>query len=342
MKVKIRVLIAGIGGASLGTEILKCLLLANRYTIFGCDISKFAFGHYQEGFKKTFLAKKENYIESVLELCSKEGISFIIPGGEEPMVLLGEATERLAEQGVRLVSNSPEVIKIFSDKEKTFALLSRLGFQIPLTKTVFNHNEIEDMPFPCVVKPASGTGGSSFVFLAGDKNEAQMYIEYLLKNGKSAIIQEYIPKDEGEYTVGVLSLPNCQVVGAVVLKRLFNSKLSVSLQSKYGLISSGYSQGLIDDFPEIRSMAEKIARAVNSKGPINIQGRVKNGTFIPFEINPRFSATTYLRAKAGFNEVDIYLQYLAHGSYNELINIRAGYYLRSLSEVFVSKDGIKK
>lgn len=50
---KIRVLIAGIGGASLGTEILKSLLLnEERYDIFGCDISALAFGHYQYGFQK--------------------------------------------------------------------------------------------------------------------------------------------------------------------------------------------------------------------------------------------------------------------------------------------------
>jgi carbamoyl-phosphate synthase large subunit len=42
----VRVLVAGIGGASLGTEILKALQLAGRYELFGCDISPMAFGHY--------------------------------------------------------------------------------------------------------------------------------------------------------------------------------------------------------------------------------------------------------------------------------------------------------
>ena len=36
MKSRPRVLSAGIGGASIGTEILKCLLDANRYDVYGC------------------------------------------------------------------------------------------------------------------------------------------------------------------------------------------------------------------------------------------------------------------------------------------------------------------
>ncbi len=46
----IRVMIAGIGGASLGTEIYKSLYLAGNYEIFGCDVSATAYGLYEAGF----------------------------------------------------------------------------------------------------------------------------------------------------------------------------------------------------------------------------------------------------------------------------------------------------
>ena len=65
---KTSVLIAGIGGASLGTEILKSLILAGDYNIYGCDISEYAYGHYQPGFVKTFLVDRENYIKLILLL----------------------------------------------------------------------------------------------------------------------------------------------------------------------------------------------------------------------------------------------------------------------------------
>ena len=63
MPSKTRVLVAGIGGASLGTEIAKCLSMAKRYVVYGCDISALAFGHFMPHFKKTFLADSEDYVE---------------------------------------------------------------------------------------------------------------------------------------------------------------------------------------------------------------------------------------------------------------------------------------
>jgi carbamoyl-phosphate synthase large subunit len=344
MKTKLNVLIAGIGGASLGTEILKSLLLVKeRYTIFGCDISPLAFGHYQPGFEQTFLADGQNYIESIVEICRRVHIDCIIPGGEEPLKLLSQSIEQLAKENIRLAANSPSVIEQCTDKSKTFEVLAHLGFQVPITLVIEHPDEFKEMTYPCIIKPAIGSGGSSFVFLAQNREQALLYITYLTKNAKKAIVQEYLPEHEGEFTIGVLSLPNRKVVGSIALKRIFDSKLSVLVKGKTGLISSGYSQGLIDYFPEVCRVAEQIARDIGSEGPINVQGRVKNNRLIPFEINPRFSASTYLRSMAGFNEIDLYLRHLFYGE--EVIktpSIQPGYYLRSLSETFIGIEEIKK
>src|SRR5690606_33397281 len=105
-------------------------------------------------------------------------------------------------------------------------------------------------------------------------------------------------------------------------------------------ISSGYSQGYISEFPELCDQAEKIARLIQSRGPINIQGRVRNGVLLPFEINPRFSASTYLRALAGFNEIDILLSYLISGTLHRSKTIKSGWYLRSLTENYISNEDL--
>lgn len=339
---KHRILIAGIGGASLGTEILKCLTLAGTYEIYGCDISPLAFGHYDPSFKETFITNRGNYVESVLKICRAKSINCIIPGGEEPMVLLASAAEDLVNKGLVLASNTSQIIERFSNKKTSFEILSRLGFQIPLTLSVKDSDDLDNMNYPCIIKPATGSGGSNFVSLAENKEDASMYVDYLTKNGKNVIVQEYISEAEGEFTVGVLSLPNQRIVGSIALKRIFESKLSILSKGKLGLISTGYTQGLIDDFPEVCTTAEKIAKAIGSKGPINVQGRVKDDVLMPFEINPRFSASTYLRAMAGFNEIDIYLQYILDDVMPSTPTIKPGYYLRSLTETYAGKDGLKK
>jgi len=335
------VLIAGIGGASLGTEIFKSLKLAGKYNIFGADISPCAYGLYQEGFTQTYVIDREKYIQDLLKVCKKEKIDAIIPGGEEPLILLYKNKELFEKKGVLLAINSTEVIELCTDKMKLFDYLHKQDIPVPTTRIINNPAVLKDFPYPCIIKPSTGSGGSVFAYLAEDEKEASLYIDYLKKRNIKAIAQEYIPDTEGEYTVGILSLPNGELVGSIALKRLFNAKLSVLMKTKDRVISSGYSQGLIDDFREIREQAEKIARTLNSRGPMNIQGRAKNSIFYPFEINPRFSATTYLRAMAGFNEIDMFLEFLFTHKKFSLGKIKHGYYFRSLEEQFVSVKELK-
>lgn len=335
------VLVAGIGGASLGSEILKSLQHAGVYDVFGCDISPLAFGHYVEGLSGTFVPDRQAYAESVLDACVARGIRAVIPGAEEPLVLLAQAAPRFAKAGIAIAGNTPDVVAVCTDKGRLFERLVDLGLTVPRTVVVREGGELPDLPVPLIVKPAVGSGGSSFVFLASDLEEAAVQVRLILKNRAAAIVQEYVPLDEGEFTVGVLSNPDGTVAGSVALRRLLESKLSVSVRSAAGVISSGYSQGLIEDAPAVRAEAERIAVAVGSRGPMNIQGRVRRGVLLPFEINPRFSASTYLRTLAGFNEVHLFLEALLHGRRPERPPIREGYYLRSLTETYVSPGQVR-
>jgi len=338
----INVMIAGIGGASLGTEILKCLILAGNYKVYGCDISPTAYGLYEDGFHKTYKVDREDYVNSVIEACKASNVNWLIPGGEQPMNLLGAASNYLIQEGITLMSNSSEIIKLFSDKDVTFNKLAEYGISIPKTTAIRTVSDIDHIGLPCIVKPATGTGGSASVFFAVSVDEAMIYAEFIKRNGSQPIAQEYIDIDEGEFTIGVLSLPNKKIVGSIALKRELSAKLSTAYQGRGGIISSGYSQGYIDEFPDLCHQAEKVAEAIGSCGPINVQGRVRDGILYPFEINPRFSASSYLRALAGFNEVDILLKHSTFGVEPEVGKIHMGWYLRSLTERFVSPKEVKQ
>ena len=338
LKSPVRVMIAGIGGASLGTELCKSLKLANIYEVFGCDISSTAYGLHDKDFSKTYLIDRENYVDNVIKSCLDAEAVWLIPGGEQPMVLLGAAADRLSQAGIHLVANDPGVIKLFSNKDETFKKLAENGIRIPRTIALNNVDDIENIGLPCIVKPATGSGGSVSVFFATSSDEAMVYADFIKRNGSQAIAQEYVDVGEGEFTIGVLSLPNECVVGSIALRREFSAKLSVAYSGRGGLVSSGYSQGYIGDYPDLCHQAESIAKSVGSCGPLNIQARVRDGELLPFEINPRFSASTYLRALAGFNEVDTLLRYLCSGETVEKPDIRPGWYLRSLTEQFVPEE----
>lgn len=337
----IRVMIAGVGGASLGTEIYKSLRLAGGYEIYGCDVSATAYGLYESGFARTYRVNRENYVSSVMDSCIDAGASCLIPGGEQPMIFLGEAAGMLAEAGIHLLTNAPDVVALFSDKDATFKRLAEYAVMIPRTIAVKYVVDLDYVGLPCIIKPATGSGGSAAVFFAVSADEAMIYAEFIRRTGSTPIAQEYVDVAEGEFTIGVLSLPNQRVVGSIALRRALDAKLSVAYRGRGGLVSSGYSQGYIDEYPDLCRQAERIAVAIGSQGPINIQGRVRDGVLLPFEINPRFSASTYLRALAGFNEVDMFLRYSILGDKLERRFIKPGWYLRSLTEQYIPDGQLK-
>lgn len=337
----LNVMVAGIGGASLGTEIAKSLTLAGNYRLFGCDISPTAYGLYDDQFVATFPVDRADYAASVIDACRQAGANWLVPGGEQPLQLLADAQSELEDNGITLVSNSAKIIHHFSDKAETFTQLEVCDIPVPRTSIVQSEEDVESVGLPCIIKPATGSGGSVSVFFALSVEEAMIYADFIRRGESEPVAQEYIDIEEGEFTIGVLSLPDGSIAGSVALKRVMDAKLSVSYRGRGGLISSGYSQGHIDDYPELRDQAEHIARSIGSRGPVNIQGRVRDGVLIPFEINPRFSASTYLRALAGFNEVDIMLRFMAHGERPGALDVKPGWYLRSLTETFVPDDQIK-
>ncbi len=337
----IKVMIAGIGGASLGTEIRKSLALAGGYEIYGCDVSRTAYGLYEPGFSKTRRVSCDDYVASVLGACLESGAGFLIPGGEQPMTLLGAAAETFAEAGIRLLANTPEVIAHYSDKGKTFQSLAECGIPIPRTIVVNNKSDLDYVGLPCIVKPGTGSGGSAAVFFAVSADEAMIYAEFIRRTGNPPVAQEYVDDREGEFTIGVLSLPNGRVAGSIALRRTLDAKLSVAYRGRGGLISSGYTQGHIGGYKNLCRQAESIAEAIGSRGPINVQGRVRDGVLLPFEVNPRFSASTYLRAMAGFNEVDMLIKYLVDGVLTQPASIKPGWYLRTLAEQYVADTQLK-
>jgi carbamoyl-phosphate synthase large subunit len=142
----------------------------------------------------------------------------------------------------------------------------------------------------------------------------------------------------------VLCYPDCSLVGSVVLHRNILSGLSNRLKvlNRTGreelgnvlAISTGISQGTIRDFQSIKAQAEAMAQSLNSVGPLNIQGRWENEQFVPFEINPRFSGTTPMRAMAGFNEPELLIDWHLGQKHNNLPCLRFGEFTRGISEYF--------
>ena len=356
MKKKTTVLVTGVGGGSVGRQILKALrYVGENYRIIATDMTRISMG--LEEVETTYLvpsARDSAYIATIIEFIKSEKVKYIIPGSEPELWELSVNRAMIERAGAKLLANPHRVLEVCMDKEKTMAFLEEGGYPFPNTLT-FNstkglslYRQSITAMLPVVIKPTIASGGSLNVYLAQELDEVEFFIKYLQRQGLVPMIQEYIGSHEQEYTVGVLTHPvTGHVVSTVILKRFTTSGLSSRVRQinrhknrisgDMLIISSGISQGEIVGEPTVNLFCERLAIGLGARGPINIQCRLHEGKVYVFEINPRFSGTTFIRVLAGINEPDLMMR-LLNGEPDPDLHNQYGLMLRGLEEKFEPRE----
>lgn len=320
------VLITAIGGGGHGDQIRKALRAAgsNRYKLIGTDTNP---NCPQRGLVDVFEllppATDRGYLNSLIELCERRSIEVLFHGCEPEMRVISQNREAFDNLGITLGMNSASVIELCSDKFETIKVLSQLGVFVPRTTTLSDvaSDDLTEIDYlPVVIKPAKDGGGSARVLLAQTRDQLVTAMGYLRSTypDSAFIVQEYIGNPVSEFTVGILHDQWGEYIGGIGLRRDLTSSLSVRERVKnvsqkrhlgdWLVVSSGVSQGLVDRFPKVVEPCRRVAEAIGSRGPLNFQCRVHHDEIGIFEINPRLSGTTSLRAMVGFNEPDMMIR----------------------------------
>jgi carbamoyl-phosphate synthase large subunit len=264
-------------------------------------------------------ASEPRYIATLLRACRERDVRVLFHGSEPELRRLSAERERFAEEGIFLPINPREVIDTCLDKIRTMEALSAAGFDVPPFRRITSVEQIDDFEhLPAVLKPSVGGGGSANLYLVQDRNELAACADQLLAVFPEFIVQAYVGTPDAEYTVGVLLDMNGRLLNSIAIRRYILSALSnrIKVPNRSGrtelgptlAISSGVSQGEIGRFPEVTHRCEEIALSLGACGPLNIQCRLVDGKIQVFEINPRFSGTTSLRAMVGYNEPDVLIR----------------------------------
>jgi carbamoyl-phosphate synthase large subunit len=343
----VNVLIAGVGGGSVGLEIMKALRMSDiPYCICAVDMAERSLGLFMAD--KSYIvppASSDEYVPAILDICMGQEIQVLISGSEPDLKALSNNREIFEEKGVFLPFNSRDVVDLCTNKKQTCAFLQSKGIPLPKTLAVDCEGDLSAVDFfPVIIKPYKGGCGSRNTFITQDREELVFFYRYLLKYGQKPLVQQYIGSYQEEYTVGILSDTQGSFVSSIAIKRDILSCLSNRLKvpsvkdpNELLAVSSGVSQGEVVNDERLLDQCRRIAHAVKSKGPLNIQCRLVDGTVYPFEINPRFSGTTYIRALAGVNEPDLMIRkYVLKESISEKIVPKNGLVLRGLQEFFIA------
>ena len=346
---EIPILISGVGGGSLGRELIKAFKMANHeYKIVATDINQNSIGFFETNYRYIVpKASSPNYIEIMLKICQKEKIKVLVAGSEPEIEIIAENQKVFSEIGIEVLSNPWNVIKKCVDKFGIMNFLNTKGIRCPMTKLFENETDLNQFTsYPIIIKPRFGSGSRN-VFIAYDKEDALQFIKYLKKYGHEVILQEHIGNYEEEFTIGVIFADNGKLCTSIAMKRILEGGIStreISInptnRKKY-VISSGISQGYFEDFKEIRKVGEKIAEILGANGPINIQCRNTQSGIVPFEINPRFSGTVALRSLVGHNEPDMMLRYRLFNEIPKKSFPKFGLVLKDFTERLITEQDMQ-
>jgi carbamoyl-phosphate synthase large subunit len=339
------VLVTAVGGRSVGSGILHALTrntpeVNDRWNVVAADADSFSWGLYKvDQHTRLPFASSANYIDEVKKVVKDFKIHAILPGSE------AEAEKLAQNKGqfdIPIVTNSLGLMPLMMDKFKATQKLIELGLPTIPTYPVEDYEKaLADFDFPFIIKPTIGTGGSKGVTLCSNLSELQNKLSQLPENS-GYCIQPLIGSEDNEYTVGILSDKSGKLIDSIVMKRKLLG-LSLLDSKKVGStsysISTGYSQGFFIKDAPIQDFCENLSRNLGSTGPLNIQLRVHKEEIFVFEIHPRFSGTTTMRADVGFNEPDIMLRnYLSGEDFSRInyqYNVAA---IRAFEHVIVPID----
>lgn len=352
---KINVLVTGVGGGGVGEQILKCLRMSSlKYHIIGCDMNRNSMGLSQVD--KAYLvppANKPEYIENILKICKENNVQVLFHGSEPEMKVLSINRQVFQDYGIFLPLNPENVIETCMNKYLTMDFLQESGFAIPKYWEIKVENDLSKIDvFPVILKPSIGGGGSVNTFIAQNREELSLFGKYLLQIYEQFLAQEYVGCIHSEYTVGILHGTDGTYINGIAVKKNILSGLSNKTcvanrtnRKELGnilAVSSGISQGEIGRFEEVIAPSKEIAKKLGCTAAINIQCRMQDNKMYVFEINPRISGTSSLRALVGYNEPDILIRQNILGEKTETnFPYDSGYIARGLSEKYIGYDFMK-
>ncbi|MBL7769276.1 MAG: carbamoyl-phosphate synthase large subunit [Flavipsychrobacter sp.] len=232
------------------------------------------------------------HLWEIIEHEKPEGV-IVQLGGQTALKL----AQRLNEKGIRIIGTSFDNMDIAEDRGRFSDMLKELGIPYPDYGTAFDVDEAVEVAnrvgYPVLVRPSYVLGGQRMRIVINDE-EVEKAVVSLLKHipGNKILIDHFLDRCQEAEVDAIFDGENFHVMG--VMEHIEPAG-----------IHSGDSNAVLPAFNltplEVTTLeyySEKIARALNIKGLINIQFAIKDGKVYVIEANPRASRTTPFIAKA--------------------------------------------
>lgn len=238
-------------------------------------------------------------VEEIIELEAPDGV--IAQFGGQTAIKL---TDPLDKAGVRILGTSAKDVDAAEDREKFDSILESLGIPRPKGSTIFTLEEALEaanrLGYPVLVRPSYVLGGKGMEIAYND-NDIVEFMEIINREEQEhpILIDKYLMGKELEVDA-ISDGENILIPGIMEhLERAgVHSGDSISMYPPQSL-SFKIKNKIIE-------YTEKLARALNVAGMVNIQYVVFNNEVYVIEVNPRSSRTVpYISKVTGIPMVRI-------------------------------------
>jgi len=214
-------------------------------------------------------------------------------GGQTPLKL----AQRLADAGVPLIGTSPEGIDLAEDRKRFGELLDRLGIPCPPWGTALSEDEAVDIAnrigYPVLVRPSYVLGGRAMQICYREESLRSYMANALAQDPSRAVLIDHFLENAVEYDVDAVSDGQTTIIGGIMQHI-----------EEAGVHSGDSSCVLPPHNTEERHVAtmidytERMAKAINVVGLLNIQFAIQHNEVYVLEVNPRASRTVPFVSKA--------------------------------------------
>jgi carbamoyl-phosphate synthase large subunit len=237
---------------------------------------------------------------NIIEVENPEGI-IIQFGGQTPLKLavpLKNYLQSLAETTTKIWGTSPDSIDTAEDREKFEQILRKLDIKQPPNGIARSYAEALEIArrisYPVVVRPSYVLGGRAMEIVYSD-SDLERYMTYAVQvePDHPILIDKFL---ENAIEVDVDAL--CDSTGKVVIGGIMEHIEQAGIHSGDSACSIPYTSLPTAAIATIRTWTEKLARALQVIGLMNIQYAVQGEQVYILEANPRASRTVPYVSKA--------------------------------------------
>jgi carbamoyl-phosphate synthase large subunit len=234
-------------------------------------------------------------LEEVLNIYDTEKPDGVIVqfGGQTPLTL----ALPLKAEGVPIIGTDPENIDLAEDRKLFGALLDRLQIPAPANGTARSVEEAcnvaRGLGYPVLVRPSYVLGGRAMV-IAYDEETVRRYMReaVVFSQDRPVLIDRFL---ENATEIDVDALGDGEdVLIAGIMEHIEEAGVH-SGDSSCVLPPTSLGE---DVLRVVRDYTERLARALNVIGLMNVQYAVQNGKVYVLEVNPRASRTVPYVSKA--------------------------------------------